>query len=288
MKTLIPSDLKGKSLFSYLVANKKALIAEKKSMLKQADPFSHSTAFINIKTGLAVKAATADDETQEGEGGDGEMDLTGDTLRVKVVANSANWVDSQKDMLLRDSGKKSIKERSNMIPHLHDHIHQIGAKVGEVVSIKLVDMSLKDLGLNQAGTTQCVVFETDIIKSYNPQVFNQYKLKKINQHSIGLLYINIELAINDEDCEKEMDFWNKYAPLAINQDALADGYFWVVSEYKLMENSAVLFGSNILTPTLETSDTPTTTPPSGTGKSEPSTTKFNILEAINKTTFIKN
>ena len=74
----------------------------------------------------------------------------------------------------------------------------------------------------------------------------------MNQHSIGLQYVKIELAINDKDEKEEFKAWEKYFPLAINKSkAESQGYFWAVKEYKLLENSAVLFGSNELTPTLE-------------------------------------
>ena len=46
-------------------------------------------------------------------------------------------------------------------------------------------MSLSELGINAIGSTQVLIFETDIKKLYNEQVFNLYKSGKINQHSIG-------------------------------------------------------------------------------------------------------
>jgi hypothetical protein len=128
----------------------------------------------------------------------------------------------------------------------------VGAEVGDVVNIYSQDISLSELGLNQKGTTQVLIFETDIIKEYNPVVFKKYRAGKIKQHSIGLMYIRIALAINDEENEKEYDFWNKYYDQVINKDIVDErGYFWVVSEIKLLENSAVLFGANELTPTLD-------------------------------------
>jgi hypothetical protein len=49
-----------------------------------------------------------------------------------------------------------------------------------------------------------------------------------------------------------MDFWNKYYKDIINKEFVDEyGFFWVVNEIKLLEVSAVLFGANELTPTLE-------------------------------------
>jgi hypothetical protein len=284
MRTLIPEHLNGKALFEFLTQNKASLINEKKSMLKRTEPVFH-TPFINHFKQSANKADQADTNV-EGEAGSGNGTMIPDSnvVKVKVVANTCNWCDSQMDVLIADCWKKSIRERKNMIPHLHDHNHTIESKVGEVTAIYSQEMLLTDLGLNLSGSAQALIFETDVMKSYNEKIFNQYKAGKINQHSIGLQYVKIEMAINDSDYEKEMDFWNKYYPLVINKDAVdARGYFWVVTEIKLLENSCVLFGSNEITPTLEVKQSAqgTETPPIET------TAKFDLLEAIQKTQFIK-
>jgi hypothetical protein len=261
MKIVIPEGLKGKELFKFLIENKSALIAQKKSIMKRAEP--------------AVWMPVTIIPMEQANKADGSAAPPADTgvLRVKVVANTALWMDSQRDVLLPDNAKKSIKERKGMIPHLHDHQWTIDAEVGDVVNIYYQDIPLKELGIKKQGTAQCLVFETDIRKSYNEVVYNKYKAGKIKQHSIGLMYVSLELAINDSEYEKEIDFWNKYIDQIINRDEAEEaGYFWVVAEIKLMENSAVLFGSNFLTPTLETGDetgkSTQAEPPTGT-QSEP-------------------
>ena len=106
-KIEISEELKGKELFKFLAENKNALIAQKKSMLKYADTVIHSATPIKRES---VKAAGTD---------------TPVVCSVKVVANTAWYCDSQMDVLVPDNAKKSISERKGMIPHLHDHIHQI-------------------------------------------------------------------------------------------------------------------------------------------------------------------
>lgn len=240
MKVIIDESLKGKELFAFLKANQSELVAQKKSMIKRTDPVSSSPFLLDIRGDKAVKVAPADvpeDATK---------------VRVKVVANTALWMDSQYDVLIPDCWKNSIRTRKDMIPHLHDHCHEIGAEVGDVVDIYSQDISLTDLGLSKSGKTQCLIFETDIMKSYNQVVFDKYKNGKVKQHSIGLQYIKMSLAINDEDSEKEYTFWEKYIKQIINREHAEDkGFFWVIEEIKLLENSAVLFGSNELTPTLD-------------------------------------
>lgn len=241
-KIIIPENLKGKDLTTFLIENKSALVAQKKMLPKLCDPISCSPAYYVNTGGVLVKsAAIASDAI---------------SCMVKVVANTSMYCDSQMDVLTRDSASKSIKERKGMIPHLHDHQHTLDAEVGDVKDIYYQDIALKDLSYDAKGNAQVLIFETDIKKSYNETVFNKYRDKKVKQHSIGLQYIKLELAINDNESEKEFDFWNKYINDIINQNEVEQkGFFWVVSEYKLLENSAVLFGSNPLTPTLEVKST---------------------------------
>lgn len=238
--------LKGKELYKFLVENKKALINEKKSLpVKFADGFVHSTK-LQFKTKSGAFKDVMSNDTED--------PTDTDVLRVEVIANTCLWMDSQSDVLLIDSSKRSIKNNKDMMKHIHDHIYQVSAKIGEVVNVELRTMAWKDLGVQIPGSTQVIVFITDVMKSYNEQIFNQYKAGKINQHSIGLRYVTLEMAINDPDYEKEIDFWNKYIDLIGNkQEAIDQGYFWIVPEIKLLENSCVLFGSNPLTPTISTS-----------------------------------
>jgi len=237
MRITIPKFSKKSDLHSYLKTNKSQLIEQKKSMPIFSDAVSLGVSAIKADFGFKANAPVNEDV---------------DTLRVKVVANSANWIDSHFDVLLPGCWDKSINERKGIIPHLHDHIHRIEAKVGEVVDIYGSTVSLSELGLNMQGSTESLIFVTDVMKSYNEKVFNQYKLGKVKQHSIGLQYMKLDLAINDDSSEKEYDFWNKHYPQIINKDVADEyGFFWVVPEIKLIENSAVLFGSNELTPTLD-------------------------------------
>lgn len=274
-KIVIDDTLKGPELTKFLTENKKELVAQKKAMIKRTDPVGCSPSLMLTKGNKIVKAAPED--------------ISNDTnsVRVKVVANTALFMDSQYDVLIPDCWKTTIKQRKGLIPHLHDHIHEIGAEVGDVEDIYSQDISLSDLGINKSGKTQCLIFETDIKKSYNEIVFNKYKSGKINQHSIGLQYIRMDLAINDEESEKEYDFWTKYYKQLINPEFAEErGFFWVIQEIKLLENSCVLFGSNELTPTLSVGKIDSLELP-GLQPVVPSPSRFDVSKAIQETTFLK-
>lgn len=266
MRVLIPEFETKSALVSYLKENKSKIIEQKKAM-----PIFSEASNFNVS---AVKSKTAIKSNEP-------INEDVDVIRVKVVANTANWLDSHMDVLLPDCWTKSINERKNIIPHLHDHIHKIDAKIGEVVDIYSSQLSYSEIGIDGNGSTQALVFITDVMKSYNEKVFNQYKSGKVNQHSIGLQYIKIDLAINDEDSEKELEFWNKHINQIINPEAAIErGYFWVVQEIKLLENSAVLFGSNEMTPTLE-NNVKNIEPLQDTQQTEPlKDTQFSVMNAI--------
>jgi hypothetical protein len=65
--------------------------------------------------------------------------------------------------------------------------------------------------------------------------------------------VSLFLCINDEENADKFKNWNTYFPNVINKDvAVESGYFFAVTEVKLLEVSAVLWGSNELTPVLST------------------------------------
>jgi hypothetical protein len=277
MKILVDENLKGKALYEFLVKNKMDLIQQKKASIKTTDAVCFSPSLFNVKGDATEKAdigAVPDDATK---------------VRVKIVGNACMWMDSQKDVLLRESSKKTIKDGNGRL-HLKDHTYKLEAEVGDVVNVYLQDVSLTELGLQKAGTTQCIIYESDVQKSYDEKVFTKYKKGKINQHSIGLRYADLKMAINDEDYKEEFANWNAYIDQIINRDeAEESGYFWVVPEIKLVEVSAVLAGANILTPTLSVgkqSEESTDEQPQKSTEQQPQEV-FDWKGAIAQTTFIK-
>lgn len=243
MRIKLPEGLSKKELQQFLIQHKSAIIQKKRAGLIKSDPFVHS-GFIVTDRGEIKAQGKEDDESNT------------DPFGVKVVANSAWWADSYMDVLTDTCYDKSVKEKGILIPHIKNHAwDDCTSHVGDVQAVYTQLIPLKDLGVNKAGKTTCLIFETKIRNDYDEKVYRFYKNKKINQHSIGLYYVQIELAIDYEDSEKEYDFWKKYIDRIINKDAVVEaGYFWLVSEIKLIENSCVLFGANELTPTLEIFD----------------------------------
>jgi hypothetical protein len=172
---------------------------------------------------------------------------------IKVIANTYYWLDSHGDVHVKGTFTKSIKENVSKIFHFDNHEHSFNSKVGNVKSVKEVNVNWSDLGVQKEGKTICVIGETELVEDYNCQVYGAYKNNEINQHSVGMQYVNIQIAVNQPQEVEAYKLWNEVYPLLGNPET-ADklGYFWVVKEAKLKEYSCVLWnGSNSLTPTLK-------------------------------------
>jgi hypothetical protein len=185
----------------------------------------------------------------------GETSLKGifkdndNSLERTIVGNTYLWMDSHEDVHAKGCFSKSIKENKNIF-HLHDHEFKITSKVGEPKKTYEQEIAWKDLGINKSGVTEALFMDTEIFKEYNSQIFNEYKYNRINQHSVGMQYVKIDLAVNDEAYEKEFKTWqDNIDSLGNSEKAIEKGFFWIVKEAKLIEISAVLLGSNELTPT---------------------------------------
>lgn len=213
----------------YILANKDEVIAMKKQAIKFSDSI---TSVVSLG---AVNKAENSNTTDTG------------MLNKTFVANTYNWMDSHDDVHVGNTFKKSISENKNIF-HLHDHEFKTTAKVGTIKKTEEQQVSWKSLGVNKDGYTTSLVINSDIKKNYNTQVYDQYKNGEITQHSVGMQYVKIDLAVNNPDNVEEFATWNKYIDLIGNQDkAIEKGYFWAVKEAKLSEVSAVLMGSNELT-----------------------------------------
>lgn len=258
-----------KELIAYIVANKAEILHLKKSATKHTDPY-----FLDSKTGLllkdhsANKIITSDNKDREDEG----------IIYRTVVGNTYGWMDSHMDVHIPGIFSKSISENKN-IAHLHDHMQMLTAKVGKPLKIYEHQMSWKSLGVDKKGMTTCLLMDSEIRKDYNAQIYQQYLEKEINQHSVGMIYVHLFLCINDDEYKEEFANWNTYEGYVGNLDEAEEhGYFWAVTEAKLREISAVIAGSNELTPTIQPKLEPITVTP----KAEPPTGTQIDYEYLNK------
>lgn len=206
-------------------------------------------------------------------------DITSDFIEVKAVINSTNIIDSHLDLHMANIWNKTVKDN----PFSH-HLKQHENKFESVISNKAKSYNEKSnfnkLGLDVDFKTTTNINEFILSKSKMPYMFDAYKSGDVQQHSIGMMYVDIDIAYYDEDSQKQMDFFNEMKGLAVNPEVADEyGYFWVVYEAKKREGSAVVFGSNSVTPTLYVKNYE---PQSSTQKNEAVDKHFNVLEAIQK------
>jgi hypothetical protein len=228
-----------KEEIDYLVKHNKEIIEFKKAVVKHTTPTT-----TDKESCSTVKALSTSKEHD-----------TDNVIKRTVIGNTYNWLDSHGDVHLDGTFGKSISERQNKIWHLHDHEQKITAKVGVPSKIYEETVQWSDLGIKKAGTTTALMMDSDIRKDYNNLIFQEYKDGNIDQHSVGMYYVKIDFAVNDKDHKAEFKTWNDNIDKIGNREKAEElGYFYAVKEAKLVEISAVLQGSNELTPTIEAKD----------------------------------
>lgn len=243
MKRFIPNNLSRKEIFNYLVKNEALIFNAKKSVTKEADGFFSAPLYVDDKGNLVNKA--------EGEA----IPLTeSGRLKVVPVINTTNWLDSHGDVHIPGLWKKSLSDNKRSGFYLLDsHRRSFKDIIAEECAGMTRNLSWKELGLDYPGTTEALLFNAFLEKERNEYMYEQYLKKRVKNHSVGMQYVKLVTCIDDEEYPVQKENWDKYIEMVANrEEAEADGYFWAILEAKIMEGSAVVFGSNSATPTLET------------------------------------
>lgn len=164
-----------------------------------------------------------------------------------IIANTYNYMDSHDDVHLNNVFKKSLEETKKLFL-LHDHKFEVTAQTGNILRAYEQEGRFLYYGYNSPLDTQALLLDVEIERAKNELVYNEYKDHNINQHSVGMYYVKIDLAIDNQDDKEAYALYRKYLPQIGNADEVEkQGYFFAVQEAKLKETSAVLMGSNPLT-----------------------------------------
>lgn len=136
---------------------------------------------------------------------------------------------------------------------------------GDDLKVSAVTMTWKSLGYAYPGSTQALVFDSNVKQSRNAYMFDQYAKGYVKNHSVCMQYVKMVLCINepdDLDYGAEFEAWEKYYSEIANKEYADEmGYFWAILEAKIIEGSAVPRGANSATPTLSVTE--------GKSKTEP-------------------
>lgn len=236
----IPTFQTQKELFDFLVSNKETLITAKKAAIKHADGI------------MSLPVCNMIDITNKAEGESTDPNI----LHVKAVINTTNILDSHGDVHWQGLWNKSLQETKQRILFLQEHdlsFKSILAK-GADLNVYVKTMTWKEMGYDVEGTTEALIFDATIKRNKTPEMFDRYKDKEVDNHSVGMRYVKVLLAINNKDYGNEHDVWEKHIDKVINRAAAeAKGYMWIVKEAIPVEGSAVPLGSNFVTPTLSVS-----------------------------------
>ena len=263
-------------LFKYLVEEKEEVLAQKKSILKRAEG----------SLSMCLPVEKFDQVTTKAVKPIYENDKEAGILKRTIVANTYWWMDSHSDVHLGkgddENGKavftNTIKNRAGRIFPTNQHDQSLDGKIGKTLNIYESAISWRALGIGKTGMTEALFADAQIEKDRNEKRYKDYLNNEIDQHSVGMRYLDVQTAVNSEDYPKEFALYQKYiGKIGNRQEAEKQGFFFPVAEAFLAEYSAVRDGSNPLTPTMGQ--------PSGdTGKEAPSgdTPNKQLLESINK------
>ena len=268
--SVIPDNLTGKELFDFCVKNEDLIIHAKKTAVKWSDNLHYST-ITNIPA--ANKA----------EGVNINKNLT-----VKLAISPSNYMDSHMDVHIPGLWNKSIADnKSKGFYLLKNHGRDFTDVIAAGMKAVTENIEFRKLGFNAIGAAEVMCFTGEITPDRNAFMYDQYAKGYVNNHSVGMQYVKMITCINDEDYPVQMENWNKYRPMVINGNVADEaGIFWAITDAKIIEGSAVLFGSNDITPTLsiETKqDTENHLPANATNEIEPSKS---FMEYLNEKTLL--
>jgi len=243
-------------MFAYLRQNAKKIIAEKKAFPTITDDlsFGYAVKEDQKKHEIKTKALAAGEEYNPKE------------VDVEVIANMSGWCDSQMDVMIKDNWNRSIGDLGASGQRLFYHMKNHGtgyqyttdAIIGRDPELFVKDVPISQFNIkSDVKKAQALMMTSTVCECYDQKCFYLYRDGQIKQHSIGLQYVKIYLCMDSEEPEDSQykENWDKFYPGVINKDKVdTKGFFWAVLEAKILEVSAVPFGSNELTPVTEVGD----------------------------------
>ena len=134
--------------------------------------------------------------------------MIANNTKAELVINTTNILDSHGDVHLKGIWNKSVKEQKN-IYLLQEHKMTFDHIITDKVNASVQAMTWGDLGFDYEGKTEALVFNTEIDKGRNPYMFQQYSKGYVKEHSVGMRYVKISLAINSDKRydEEEKEVW---------------------------------------------------------------------------------
>ena len=249
-----------KEMFKALIDNKQSIIKAKKTNKIKSVP-------VNFHMRNETNVKKEDDAILK----------YGDTIY--PVINTTDYMDMHDDVHVKGLWN-NIDKANGTTKLVVDHQLSIDMIIAweENVKVytKIIDWT--KLGKPFAGKTEALIFETVLTEEAHEKSFLAYKNKRNVQHSVRMKYIDIELAINDDELKNEHKTWLTYIDDIANKEYCIEmGYFWAIKSAEIVdEGSMVLRGSNDQTPVMYSIDQKNSSTPNGNVENE----KDNGLEDV--------
>ena len=278
MRYKAPDDIKGKELFDYLIKHKSDIIQKKRSQPIYSEVI---TASEEKKEGALVVSKAHIEKASA-------MPDFGESFTKSVIGNLAGWMDTYDDVSMRGSFNRTVNNNAKMMYFLKDHGKASTDIIASLKGVSVENINLASLGIEGNGLfeQEAIVFTGEFDIRLDPKAYYLYYYDMAKQHSIGLQYVRISLAVNDADLKEEYKTWVDNIGQVINQDkAVSKGYFWAVEEQRVFENSLVLWGANDKTPVLLDSNISTSKhepAQAGTSKERKSDASLFMYNILNK------
>ena len=137
--------------------------------------------------------------------------------------NTTNIMDSHKDVHIPGLWKKHWPRINHCTTCRNTRCHSTKSYRTEV-NPTTKSISWKSLGFNYEGNTQALIFESTIKESRNPFMFDQYRKGYVKNHSVGMQYVKILMAVDSTDkyWAEEKAVWDEYIRQVVNAQAAKD------------------------------------------------------------------
>jgi hypothetical protein len=227
----------------WLVDNLDVLKAQRRSEPKKTDSFGFVSFAINER-GERLKA-----ESEEGDTIDDDKGV----LKVRCIINTTGLLDSHGDVHIPGIWKKTLLE-TKVLYLCQEHQLTFEGIISDDLKGYTKTYTWKELGFDFEGETEALVFDATVKEDRNEFMYCQYKKGYVRNHSVRMVYMKEYFCINSSEADyaQYKDSWDKFISYVANkEDAETKGYFWAITEAKVIEGSAVVRGSNYATPTLD-------------------------------------
>lgn len=220
--------------------------------MKTADspyiPFVKEVLAINADTDEAIVKSGVLNYTAKEED-------TEPSFLVRAIINTTGLLDSHGDVHIKGIWNKTLNEQNGTgkIMHLQEHRNDFAHLITRNVDASAKTVKWTKLGYSFEGSTQALVFDSDLSNTKNEFMKDMYRSGDVTNHSVGMYYVKGILCVDSDDeyFKEEKKNFDKYISHVVNKEALAEiGHFYAVTEAKVIEGSAVLNGSNYATPTM--------------------------------------